>query len=64
VRVAPVKVPVGDLGAATELALRSYRERRAAQRGERLGRPPFKCGPEENRRPWKAVAADVAPPCG
>jgi hypothetical protein len=54
---------------AAELALRYYREQRAAQRGETLGRPSFKCGPEENRRSWSAVAAeffggtDAVPPC-
>ena len=54
---------------AAELALRYYREQRAVQRGEKLGRPPFKCGPEENRRSWRAVAAeffggaDAVPPC-
>jgi hypothetical protein len=54
---------------AAELALRYYREQRAAQRGEAPGRPSFKCGPEENRRSWNAVAAeffggaDAVPPC-
>jgi hypothetical protein len=54
---------------AAELALRYYREQRAVQRGEPLGRPPFKCGPVENRTSWDAVAAeffggaDAVPPC-
>jgi hypothetical protein len=54
---------------AAELALRWYREQRAVQRGEKLGRPAFKCGPEENRRAWEAMigeffgGADAVPPC-
>ncbi len=43
---------------AAELALRYYREQRAAQRGEAPGRPSFKCGPEENRRAWEAIGAE------
>jgi len=43
---------------AAELALRWYREQRAWQRGEALGGPPFKCGPEENRRAWEALVEE------
>jgi hypothetical protein len=54
---------------AVRLALRWYREQRAFRRGEPLGRTPFKCGPEENRRAWEAIAteffggADAVPRC-
>ena len=54
---------------AAELALRYYREQRAALRA--LPRPrPFKCGPPENARAWALVrdelfgGIDVVPPCG
>jgi hypothetical protein len=40
---------------AAEVALRWYREQRAAIRGERLPGKSFKCGPEENRRAWEAI---------
>jgi hypothetical protein len=43
---------------AAELALRWYREQRAVQRGEKLSQPPFKCGPDENRRAWDAMVAE------
>ncbi len=52
-----------------ELALRWYREQRAAHRGDKLGRAPFKCGPDENRQAWAALTAeffggaDAVPPC-
>jgi hypothetical protein len=49
--------PVHEYGA--ELALRWYREQRAVQRGERLAQAPFKCGPEENRRAWEAIVAEL-----
>lgn len=54
---------------AAELAIRYYREQRAALRGERLGKPPFKCGPPENARAWSLLAgeffggADRVVPC-
>ena len=54
---------------AAELALRYYRENRAAIRGETLKKPGFKCGPEENRRAWEALVseffggADRTPSC-
>jgi hypothetical protein len=54
---------------AAELALRYFREQRAALGGRRLDRPAFKCGPEENRRAWEAMVteffggADAVPPC-
>jgi hypothetical protein len=54
---------------AAEVALRWYREQRAIVRGERAAHPAFKCGPEENRRAWEAIAAeffggvDLTPPC-
>jgi hypothetical protein len=59
---------------AAELATRWYLEQRAALRvsalhGLRPARPPFKCGPEENRRAWDALVteffggADLVPAC-
>ena len=54
---------------AAELALRYYREERAALRKEALGAPPFKCGPPENARAWRALVdeffagADHVGPC-
>ena len=54
---------------AAEVALRWYREQRAMVRGEKPVRPAFKCGPDENRRAWEAVAAeffggvDLVPAC-
>ncbi len=54
---------------AAELALRYYREQRAAMRS--LARPKaFKCGPPENARAWALMrdeffsGVDVVPPCG
>ena len=55
---------------AAELALRFYRENRAALHGEAQRDPPFKCGPAENRRAWEALrseffgGADRTPSCG
>ncbi|WP_437491480.1 hypothetical protein WME75_15705 [Sorangium sp. So ce1014] len=43
---------------AAELAIRYYREQRAALRGERLGKAPFKCGPPENARAWSLLAGE------
>jgi hypothetical protein len=54
---------------AAEVALRYYRENRAAARGEPPVRPAFKCGPDENRRAWEALrdeffgGVDLVPPC-
>lgn len=54
---------------AAELGLRYYREQRAVLAGRSLGRPPFKCGPDENRRAWEALereffgGADAVPVC-
>jgi hypothetical protein len=54
---------------AAEVALRWYEEQRAIVRGERPVRPAFKCGPEENRRAWEAIAeeffggVDLVPAC-
>ncbi len=54
---------------AAEVALRWYREQRAIVRKEAPIRPPFKCGPPENRKAWDAIAAeffggvDLVPPC-
>ncbi len=54
---------------AAELALRYYRENRAAIRGEAPKKPGFKCGPAENRRAWEALrdeffgGADRTPAC-
>ncbi len=47
---------VGEYGA--ELALRYYLEQRAILRGEPLGRAPFKCGPPENARAWRAIVSE------
>ncbi|XXX81235.1 hypothetical protein WMF30_20970 [Sorangium sp. So ce134] len=55
---------------AAELAIRYYREQRAALDGARLGKAPFKCGPPENARAWSLLAgeffggADRVAPCG
>ena len=54
---------------AAELATRYFIEQRAALRGERPSGVRFKCGPEENRRAWRALAdeffggVDLVPPC-
>lgn len=54
---------------AAELALRYYREQRAHQRSAPVHIPPFRCGPEENRRAWDALVreffggADESPSC-
>lgn len=54
---------------AAELGLRYYREQRAALSAKGLGRTPFKCGPDENRRAWEAVGqeffggVDAVPAC-
>lgn len=56
---------------AAELAIRYYREQRAALRGD-AGRAPaaFKCGPAENARAWALLrdeffgGVDLTPPCG
>ncbi|WP_437681474.1 hypothetical protein [Sorangium sp. So ce131] len=53
---------------AAELAIRYYREQRAALRGDRPGKA-FKCGPPENARAWSLLAseffggADRVAPC-
>lgn len=60
--------PVHEYGA--ELALRWYKEQRAALRHEKLAGKPFKCGPPENARSWKSLVdeffggRDLTPPCG
>lgn len=52
-----------------ELATRYFLEQRASMRGEALKKPPFKCGPAENRAAWEALAkeffggVDRTPPC-
>lgn len=52
-----------------ELALRYYREQRAVLQKRALQKPPFKCGPGENARAWRLIAAeffggvDLVPPC-
>jgi hypothetical protein len=43
---------------AAEVALRYYREQRAALHHETLAEPPFKCGPDENGRAWRALASE------
>ncbi|WP_437900233.1 hypothetical protein [Sorangium sp. So ce124] len=54
---------------AAELAIRYYREQRAALRGKRLSKAPFKCGPPENARAWSLLSgeffggADRVAPC-
>jgi hypothetical protein len=54
---------------AAEVALRWYREQRAIARGEAIAGRPFKCGPEENGKAWRAIAdeffggVDLVPPC-
>src|SRR5262249_34332672 len=55
---------------AAELALRYYREQRAALRSLPSTRAkPFKCGPPENASSWAAMrdeffgGIDVVPPC-
>ncbi|WP_206079639.1 hypothetical protein [Polyangium spumosum] len=58
---------VNEYGA--DLAARYYRETRATLRGEKLGKPAFKCGPEENTRAWKSLVdaffggVDLVPEC-
>ncbi len=41
---------------AAEIAIRYYREQRAILRREKPIRPAFKCGPDENKRAWDAIA--------
>jgi hypothetical protein len=54
---------------AAELALRYYRENRAAMRNLTPKPKPFKCGPSENARAWAAMrdewfgGIDAVPPC-
>lgn len=54
---------------AAELALRYYQEERAAIRGEKLKKAPFKCGPDENKKAWAALTEeffggiDLVPAC-
>jgi hypothetical protein len=54
---------------AAELATRYFHEQRAALRGERWPGGRFKCGPEQNRRAWRALAdeffggVDLVPEC-
>lgn len=53
---------------AAELATRYYTEHRAILRGEKLGKPPFKCGPPANQKAWTALVdeffgADLTPAC-
>jgi hypothetical protein len=54
---------------AAELALRYYREQRAALRKLPLGKKPFKCGPPENARAWSLMkdeffrGIDATPDC-
>jgi hypothetical protein len=56
---------------AAELATRYYKEHRAAQKKQaEATRRPFKCGPPENARAWKAMVdtffdgIDATPACG
>src|SRR5262249_7923703 len=54
---------------AAELAIRYYRETRAALGKKPLAGAPFKCGPEENARAWDLIVreffggADLSPGC-
>ena len=58
---------VNEYGA--DLAARYYVETRAVLRGDKLGKPAFKCGPEENGRAWKILVdeffggVDIIPTC-
>lgn len=59
----------GVMEYGAELALRYYREQRAVLLKRPLKKPPFKCGPSENARAWRLIAAeffggvDLVPPC-
>ncbi len=54
---------------AAELAVRYFLEHRAVLASEPLAEPPFRCGPEENARAWRALAdeffggVDLVPAC-
>jgi len=54
---------------AAELAVRYFREQRAAIAKAKLAKKPFKCGPSENRQSWVLFAqeffagVDLVPPC-
>ncbi|MFO0755647.1 MAG: hypothetical protein U0359_04115 [Byssovorax sp.] len=43
---------------AAELATRYYLEQEAAFAGKKRSKPPFKCGPPENRTAWEAIAKE------
>ena len=43
---------------AAELALRYYKEHRELLATGKLTAPPFKCGPPENARAWKALVTE------
>ena len=54
---------------AAELAVRYFKEQSEMLASHRLGRPAFKCGPDENARAWHSLVAeffagrDLVPPC-
>jgi hypothetical protein len=54
---------------AAELAVRYFRETRAALAGKRFEHAPFKCGPAENAKAWSLLVArmfggvDLSPAC-
>ncbi len=54
---------------AAELAIRYYREHRAAIAAKKHGQPAFKCGPAPNAEAWKLLVdeffggVDLVPPC-
>jgi hypothetical protein len=54
---------------AAELAVRYYREQTEMAAKQKLSRPAFKCGPDENARAWKALVDeffgghDLVPAC-
>ncbi len=54
---------------AAELATRYYTEHATILRGEKLKKPPFKCGPPANQKAWAALVdeffgVDLTPACG
>lgn len=54
---------------AAELAVRYFDEQSEMRAKGKLGKRAFKCGPDENRRAWKAIVdeffagRDLVPPC-
>ena len=54
---------------AAELAVRYWKEQTEMLRSKKLSKKPFKCGPPQNARSWKALVdeffagRDLVPPC-